>query len=230
MMSEPVGPTTPAIAQSPRRFPFGVIGLASVLALLTLSWFGAWTYWPVWMFIIWLVAAWACLLGLCFRPRRAAITGTVAIGIATAITVYEVVRFRFEGRLRASEYPLLLQAKRGYLDHFPKNIPAEATGIRIRASGVFMPIPTLDDFIELRFVLPPASAAALEQELADTAMGVDSANTDCYLLRTIATGASRPPFLPGFKTYRFCPPNSVNLLMVTINATTGEVVYWRFES
>ena len=118
----------------------------------------------------------------------------------------------------------------------PTAIPPGVTGVRLRAFGPregLLPAP--DWNMELRYVTTPADAAQVEAGaiVTDAALK-DSVN---FSWRGVENGLSTAddqnsatPLPAGFKSYLLANPSETNMTGVSVNAATGEVIYWIFES
>ena len=113
----------------------------------------------------------------------------------------------------------------------PPAIPPHAKGIRIFSPGYGDRMPQPDHNLEVRFVVSPSEAAAIEADAAKRSILVNF--TYESLLQNLRTaddenGSTALP--PGFNSFLLVNPSGTNIGGVTVNSTTGEVIYWIFES
>ncbi|MBX3390678.1 MAG: hypothetical protein KF691_14620 [Phycisphaeraceae bacterium] len=168
-----------------------------------------------------------CLIGLFFKPRWPAILGLVLGLVGGSYFVMENSRLN-SGHLRISEYPQMLQLASGGTTHFPRAIPANATDVRITALGPYGWLPAPDFCIDLRYYLPPADAEKVRAQAETNAIAADpkTHGTDpgAHANQFILKHGGHPA---GFKSYLLVIPNGgMNAGGVSVNTTTGEVIYW----
>lgn len=139
--------------------------------------------------------------------------------------------FTFEGPRDwhpISQYPALCAScRRELVAHFPGAIPANAKGVRIFSPSGGVP-PPQDRVLELRMVVSPAEAADIEKALAQKAISVTDPETRSSL-RSIDDMDSSTSWPTGFRTYKLIQTPSGDSAGATINASTGEVVFWCFD-
>jgi hypothetical protein len=97
--------------------------------------------------------------------------------------------------------------------HFPAAIPAEATGVQIRATGVDGWFPSPDYSLTVRMVLPLDRAVAI--------------STDAAARQVPARWSDTGTAPPGSTRYVLVNPGlTTSWGGVTVNPATGEVIYW----
>ncbi len=156
--------------------------------------------------------------------------GVVVIGGTLAVQVSSA---RFEGWFGAADYPALA-ANRGWGQYgLPSVLPPGASNVIIYAPGAgFNIMPVQDEYVEVRFVMPPADAAALLKTAELSAITPPNVSY-AILLDSLSTADDRDrqtPLPRGFRHTILKNPSSWNAGGVSINPETGEVVYWIFET
>lgn len=225
----PRPPSRPA-----RRSRIGHIGLAIVLITSVAAWTDKLEDAALLLLCLWLVGVAVCLCGLVSRPRLPAVLGLLFWVTVSGHFLWEVVR-RDNGILVASDYPELVRTMGTRLAFFPRTLPPEATGIRIIGNGVFSIFPAPDAYVEVRYILSVEEAQKLQQRAASAAIpsnspGQPGCDGIAERLRTVDDQDSSTPLPPGFSTYLLARPGGgQNIGGVSINASTGEVVYWLIE-
>ena len=146
--------------------------------------------------------------------------------------------FGRDGFFPVSEYSALRESSNpAIVSHFPKSIPPNATGVRVWSNGLRGFFPSPDAFMQLRMIVPSLEAAAIETNasalqkalLSNPNTSLSSMDFICDHLAAADDQDSSTPLPSGFKTYILVNPSGGNQGGVTINAITGEVVYWYFE-
>lgn len=168
-----------------------------------------------------------CFAGLFFRPRWPAIAGLLVSLIGGGYFVIDTDRLG-RGDLRPSEYPQMLQLASGGTTHFPRTIPANATDVRITALGPYGWFPAPDFCIDLRYILPLADAEIVRAQAEKVAITPDpkvhgtnpAPGASMFIKKNDGDPAA-------FKSYLLVTPNGgMNVGGVSVNTTTGEVIYW----
>lgn len=156
----------------------------------------------------------------------------VAVACVLGGVVFVVGRVAFPPRRDATiaDYPVILAIKQERLAHFPRAIPAEAKGVRFIAEGFFESFPVPDKYVELRFVLPPAAIEALCESTRRMASRASTDDAVANRLRTADDQDRTTPVPAGFTTHSFNDENSMPERTVSINPSTGEVVYRLYET
>jgi hypothetical protein len=154
-----------------------------------------------------------------------------AIGIGSVLAV-RTLRSRFDAWFEAADYPALF-AEGGWSRYgLPSTLPLAATNVAIYAPAA---APALlaapDQYVEVRFMLPPAQAAALLTTSQLSAATVPNGSYASMLdsLSTPDDRDSSTPLPPGFQHIFLKNPSGMNVGGVSINPARGEMVYWIFE-
>jgi hypothetical protein len=140
-------------------------------------------------------------------------------------------RREWNGRFGAADYSWIRSALPDLVAHMPRSIPSDARNVRIYAPTVRSFFPAPDHMIELRFIVPSVTAAAIQQAAA--AKQITATFGWQHLQTTLSTAEDEDPSTPlgpGFVSYLLVNPSGSNIGGVTVNVTTGEVIYWFFES
>jgi hypothetical protein len=133
--------------------------------------------------------------------------------------------------LGAADYPQVRDAMHSLMAHMPATLPAGATSVRIYAPGALgtlMPIP--DQRVEVRMVLTPAAAAAIAASA--TTRGHTYPTNDPKWdgvpegLRTADDQDFDTPMPSGFVSFTNGRLHDRFVGGITVNPTTGEVIYW----
>jgi hypothetical protein len=133
---------------------------------------------------------------------------------------------------RPSEYEELRKTMRAELAAgLPANIPASVTGVRVYAQGPHERLPAPDWNMELRYITTPAAAAQLVAASKAVDASLKSSVTFGWSgvpdgLQTADDQEATTPLPPGFQSFLLANPDGINITGVTINAATGEVIYW----
>ena len=93
-------------------------------------------------------------------------------------------------------------------------------------------LPTPDQYVEVRFVLPHQEATALLAAATAAATTVPNVSYS-HMLSRLHTYDDRDPTTPvpsGVQHTILKNPSGSNVGGVSVNASTGEVVYWIFEN
>jgi len=162
------------------------------------------------------------------RPLHAITVAAFAALIVAIVVGYELSR-KYFGIFRAGDYPDILRRLGGRARHFPRSIPHEASGVRIVAVGAYdILLRTPDHHAEVRFLLPLSMAEEVRRysEAHAVVAGYEFGPRDLW---TLDPGDRASPS-PDYVTYPLVNFGGMNTGGVTINTTTGEVVYWLFES
>ena len=168
-----------------------------------------------------------CLIGLIWKPRWPHAIGLV-VGLSVAAYFVAETNRLGRGELRPSEYPQMLQLASGGTTHFPRAIPANATDIRITAHGPYGWFPAQDFMIDVRYILPPAAAEQVRAQAEKASIIPDPKTHDAERSadQFIRKHGGNPA---DFKSYLLVIPNGGrNAGGVSVNTTTGEVIYWVF--
>jgi hypothetical protein len=111
--------------------------------------------------------------------------------------------------------------------HFPASIPLHATGVRIFCpSGGFPPTP--DRTLELRILLPPADTVAVAKDMTSRPLAIIDPESKSSL-QSIDDMKPSTPLPAGFQRIVLFRSATGDSAGVTINVTTGEIVYWCFD-
>jgi hypothetical protein len=170
-----------------------------------------------------------CFIGLFFKRRWPAILGLV-IGLSVCGYIVMENNRLASGHLKPSDYPQLLQLTSGGTTHFPRTIPDIATDIQIVAAGLygFSSWMAQDYYICLRYILPLDAAEQVRAQAEESAITPDAKTTDTKQTdrgNMFITEFGNNP--ADFKSYLLATPNGgINAGGVSINTTTGEVIYW----
>lgn len=136
----------------------------------------------------------------------------------------------------AGAYPAFRAANAAYIPFMPPALTPSMKGVRFITHG-FEAIHGPDGYVELRFILPAAEAAALEAASTTSATalaatpGAPALESYASMIDSLQTADDENPntALPkGFRSFILFHSNS-NVGGVTINAASGEVIYWRFD-
>jgi hypothetical protein len=162
---------------------------------------------------------------------------TVNVSVLIALVLVAVLSTLFfrrkPGYVAADRYAELRAHFGARASFFPAAIPQDATGVRIFAPGYGDRLPGPDEKIEVRMVIPPARASQVEADaiqrvvVMDPAVGYESILEHLHTADDDEWDTALPA---GFRSYLLSNPSGMNIGGITINATSGEVIYWIFES
>jgi hypothetical protein len=176
-----------------------------------------------------------------FRRRRVWVCALIALPLLAPLVYVGrmIVRIDAEmsGYFEASQYPRLF-GQNGWARYgLPPTLPANATNIVIYApSSAPSLLPAPDQFVEVRFFLPPTDAQALAAVAATTASQLVAKLAPGQVpgwslsLETADDANPSTPLPAELKDYYLANPSGSNVGGVSINPKTGEVVYWIRES
>lgn len=168
--------------------------------------------------------------------RRVAIVALALVVLVTAsivvvrVFVLPPLRKHFDSWFEAAEYPQIFAGGGWARYGLPATLPANATDVIIYAPGSapqFFPV--LDQYVEVRFLLPPADA---ESFLAVSQASALPGTSYSSMLSNLRTADDRDPYsqLPAtFQHVILANPGGSNVGGVSVNPESGEVVYWIFE-
>lgn len=160
------------------------------------------------------------------------------VAVIVGLIVYRSATMEFagakQGYFRASKYPKLVQDGRWTRYGLPSSLPANARNTVIYApASVPARLPSPDQYVEVRFILPPSDAQALAVTAAkvDAQLAKPSSSYGGFLngLHTAHDANMSTPLPPSYKSFMLTNPSGMNVGGVTIDTTSGEVVYWIFE-
>lgn len=125
----------------------------------------------------------------------------------------------------AADYPSLLAEGGWHRYGFPTTLPSEASNVVIYApDSAPSPLQSPDQHVEVRFILPPAQAIALLNSVGKPIQGSIKVSEYVDHLHQLPT-----PLPPEFQHFLLKNPSGMNVGGVSVNPTTGEVVYWIIE-
>ena len=144
---------------------------------------------------------------------------------------------QMSGYFEASEYPGLFNQNGWARYGLPPTLPPNATDVVIYApASALSLLPAPDQFVEVRYFVPTADAQALAAVAATTAAQLVAKLAPAQVpswslsLETADDRDRSTPLPASFKEYYLANPSGSNVGGVSINPTTGEVVYWIRES
>ena len=174
--------------------------------------------------------------------RRIGIAAALLVAIASLLFVADHFYTHWERErdfYSAKDYPALRAAcNQSIVSHFPASIPANATKVRIYAVGPNQRVLRVPDWMmEVRYFVPPTAAQAVEDSAStiSKALATKPGSNQTAIgyvpdrLHTLDDSGDSTPIPAGFNSYIVANPGGSNVGGVTINAQTGEVIYWFFE-
>lgn len=169
--------------------------------------------------------------------RIGALVIAVVIGLGIAAFVTVACLFREpELTTRVSDYPSLLRdwSPTGLVDHFPKTIPTQASGVSLSAYPGFL---QGSGFFQLRMKLPPQEVEVIAARTK--AAAVRSCPNQCTNNIEDPESWSLPDLVAGTTPERGFPPDFVVYALETdgdwnhptgkgiaVSVARSEVVYW----
>jgi hypothetical protein len=167
---------------------------------------------------------------------RLALTVLVLV-ILFIVTTFALAVYRDRRSLSilgAADYPQVRDAMLSMMEHMPATLPAGATGVRIYAPGALGSLMSMPDKrVEVRMVLTPAAAAAIAASA--TARGHTYPTNDPKwnevpdYLRTAHDQDFSTPLPAGFISFTNGRLKESFVGGITVNPTTGEVIYWSID-
>lgn len=178
--------------------------------------------------------------------RRGRVWRWYLLPIVTAVGLFLWAALLIGGKLHAynrlrqgyfppSDYVMLFTGQGWARYGFPPALSPSAGEVILYAPAAAPSLlPSPDQYVEVRMVISPseaqdliASSAAIDAKLTKPNSSYSSI---INMLNTVDDQNRTTPLPPAFRTFFLANPSGYNVGCVTINPTTGEVVYWIFES
>jgi hypothetical protein len=166
------------------------------------------------------------------RYAAVLVFGVAAIMMVAALINWQAASYRIGASFGATDYATLFQKGGWHRYGLPANLPTAATGVTIYAPAAAPSmLPSPDQYVEVRFFILPIDAAALATSVRLKGISLPHMSFSSTLdtLRTADDGDFKTPLPPEFEHIMLSNPSGSNVGGISINAITGEVVYWVFE-